>query len=110
MQSTCYRTFRIWILASIFKLVVTNIEITKTVATFWFDTISRVVVFLIIVIVNDLRDILFRALTIALFLILALANSDLSDIISCYRETTIPSFLFLSTSFFLILFFFSSFI
>ncbi len=34
MQSTCYKASGVWVLASASKLVVTNIEVVKTTASF----------------------------------------------------------------------------
>ena len=56
------------------ELVVPDVEVAKTAASFWLGAIPGVVVFIIIVIVGDFRDILFRALRIALLLFFALAT------------------------------------
>lgn len=47
------------------ELAVTNMEVAKTIASFWRSAIPRVVTLFITIIASDFKDVLFRVLAIA---------------------------------------------
>lgn len=60
MQDTHYKSFRALILVSTSKIIIIDIKIVKTIASFLVGVIFRIITFFIIVIIDYLRDIFYK--------------------------------------------------